>query len=160
MSRIHQAVRDEWNGPGRPDVLLLQEAFVPSASRLTSSAGHYNHVLGPSRTDRRGVAVRGPEDEALGRRRWRKGEGWPKLTNSGLVLSTNFGIQAHVAEPFGHRSCAGLDCLSNKGVTLTTLQIPGLPEPLMILNTHLNSRGAAKVSRRRADYAHRQQVRR
>jgi hypothetical protein len=95
----------------------------------------------------------------LGRRRWRKGEvGW-KFTNSGLALGTNFGILAHVAEPFGRRSCAGLDCLSNKGVTLTTLHIPGLPEPLMILNTHLNSRGAARVSRRRTDYAHRQQVR-
>lgn len=158
MRRIASAMRVQWQDK-RPDVLLLQEAFIPSASRLTYSAGLHNHVRGPSAGDRRQVRVARPADERIGRRRWRKGEGGFKPINSGLALGTNFGIAAHVAEPFGRRSCAGYDCLANKGVTLTTLQLPGVPEPLMILNTHLNARGAAKVSRRRTDYAHRQQVR-
>ncbi|HVM38144.1 MAG TPA: endonuclease/exonuclease/phosphatase family protein [Sphingomicrobium sp.] len=158
MRRIHLAMTRAWQGDRRPDILLLQEAFVPSATRLILSAGLANHVRGPSPGDRRAVAVRDPEQNNLKGRKWRKGEGWPKLANSGLALGTNFGILAHVAEPFGRRSCAGLDCLANKGVTLTALHLPGVPEPLLVLNTHLNARGAARVSRRRTDYAHRQQV--
>ena len=159
MARIRRAIEAEWTGDRRPDILLLQEAFVPSANRLTFAAGYSHHLRGPSAGKRRTVVVQRPDTETLGRRRWRKGEGWPKVTNSGLALGTNVGVLAHVAEPFGRRSCAGIDCLSNKGVTLTTLEVPGLPEPLMILNTHLNSRGAAKVDLRRTDFAHRQQVR-
>lgn len=159
MARIRKAIEAEWAGDRRPDLLLLQEAFVPSASRLTTTAGYHIHLRGPSAKARRRNAVHGPGQERVKGRKWRKGEGWPKVTNSGLVLGTNLGALDHLAEPFGRRSCAGFDCLANKGVTLTMLQIPGLPEPLMILNTHLNSRGASKVSHRRSDFAHRQQVR-
>lgn len=159
VARIRAAMVVEWAGDRRPDVLLLQEAFLPSASRLTFDVGYSHHLRGPKANSRRALKIHGPDEESLGRRQWRRGEGWPKVTNSGLALGTNLGVIAHIAEPFGRRSCAGLDCLANKGVTLTTLEIPGVPEPVMILNTHLNSRRAANVSLTRTDFAHRQQVR-
>ncbi|TCD02037.1 hypothetical protein EYB45_10150 [Erythrobacteraceae bacterium CFH 75059] len=160
MARIADAMTASWNGDGRPDLLLLQEAFVPSASRLTFAAGFANHVRGPSAASRPSVVKPNRESaEVLSRRIWRRGEGWPRMTGAGLALGTDFGIAAQVNEPFGPRSCAGWDCLSNKGVALTWVEIPGVPEPLLILNTHLNSRGSTGVSRERADLAHRQQVR-
>ncbi len=49
-----------------------------------------------------------------------------------------------------YRYCAGFDCLANKGVMMVHVDLPGLPEGLDIVNTHMNARKAAKVPKSRS----------
>jgi endonuclease/exonuclease/phosphatase family metal-dependent hydrolase len=156
--RIETAMQARW-GERRPDVLLLQEAFVPSATRLVRRIGYANFVRGPLPGDRSTIEVPPPPRRFVRERRRFKGERWGKWINSGLVAASDYGIVANVAEPFRRRSCAGWDCLANKGMMLVTLELPGVPDPVLILNTHLNSRGSSGVKPERSDYAHRRQVR-
>jgi len=53
-----------------------------------------------------------------------------------------------------YRYCAGIDCLANKGVMLARLALPGAPREIDIVNTHLNSRRAAKAPLGRSLRAH------
>jgi endonuclease/exonuclease/phosphatase family metal-dependent hydrolase len=158
MDRIKQAMNEEFEQE-RPDFLLLQEAFVPSATRIADDVGYSNFVRGPTR-GRRSTLDMAPasRDFVKGRRRF-KGERFGRIVNSGLVLATDYPIDDAVAEPFGRRSCAGFDCLANKGMMLVTVRLPELPEPLFLLNTHLNSGVASGVPYHRSLYAHRRQVR-
>jgi endonuclease/exonuclease/phosphatase family metal-dependent hydrolase len=55
--------------------------------------------------------------------------------------------------PYSRFTCAGFDCLANKGVLLIKVAVPGLSEPLTVIDTHMNSRGASGVRRSRADLA-------
>src|SRR5262249_49907723 len=59
---------------------------------------------------------------------------------------------------FGKDTCAGYDCLASKGVMLATISIPGVPVPVQVLNTHLNSRGASGMPATRTLYAHKRQI--
>jgi endonuclease/exonuclease/phosphatase family metal-dependent hydrolase len=158
MRRIEAAMRAEW-GDNLPDLLLLQEAFVPSAGHLPRRIGYPNFVRGPTPADRSTLDVAPPPRRFVRERRRFKGERWGKWINSGLLAASHYGIVANVREPFRRRSCAGWDCLASKGLMLVTLDIPGVPEPVMILNTHLNSRGSSGVRPERSDYAHSRQVR-
>lgn len=157
MKRIGTAFESEFSRE-RPELLLLQEAFVPSSIRLPSRAGYRNFVLGPSRSARSTLPREALDQEFLDGRRRGKGERSAKLLNAGLVLATEYEISALSVEPFGPRNCAGFDCMSNKGLMLVRINIPGVPAPLFILNTHLNARGASGVSRERSRYAHNRQV--
>ncbi|HEY9235029.1 MAG TPA: hypothetical protein VIP08_08340, partial [Phenylobacterium sp.] len=80
------------------------------------------------------------------------GEGWGKLTNGGLhVLS-----DAPITEVLNvaYRSCAGLDCLANKGAMLVRLAFPDIPVEVDVVNTHMNSRRAARAPAERTLQAH------
>lgn len=157
MARLRVAFQEEFSAQ-QPDVLMLQEAFVPSATSLVKSANIENFVTGPSAGSR--TTLEGPtlDTEFKKARRRNKGEKSAKLLNSGLVLATNYGINNVTNEPFGKKMCAGFDCMSNKGLMLVELDIPGVPAPLFILNTHLNSRGSSGVANERSLYAHNRQV--
>lgn len=157
MARIEQAMRTEW-GARRPDVLLLQEAFTRSAAELPRSIGYSNRVAGPSAGDRSTLAAPPLPRSLVRERRRAKGERWGKWIGSGLQLATDHGITAVVREPFRRHACAGWDCLANKGMMIVALKIPGVPDPVMILNTHLNSRRSSGVKPDRSDLAHRQQA--
>lgn len=157
MARVADAF-DRAFADGRPDVLLLQEAFVPSATRLAPSSGYGNFVRGPGAGQKPRYQPE-PYDRAFLRgRRILKGEKLGKILNSGLVLATEFGIDAVITEPFGRRSCAGYDCLANKGMILARINVPGMPAPLFVLNTHLNARSASGASPARSLYAHNRQA--
>ncbi len=158
IKRIARAFEERLE-PAPPNFLLLQEAFIPRASRLYAKAGYSNFVRGPKRGATQTLEIAGPDKRFLAARRFGKGERLGKITNSGLVLATNQTIATATIEPFGPNSCAGFDCLSNKGMMLVEVDIPGMPEPLFILNTHLNSRGASGVPDARSVKAHKQQVR-
>jgi hypothetical protein len=59
--------------------------------------------------------------------------------------------------PFDIDDCAGFDCLANKGILMLRVVIPGLPTPVEIVTTHLNSKRSARVTAERSLYAHNRQ---
>ncbi|MDP8994582.1 MAG: endonuclease/exonuclease/phosphatase family protein [Pseudomonadota bacterium] len=139
-----------------PHVILFQEAFSRAASRAVHATGYPNIAAGPRRSENRGRRE-GPS--LPGRRRPHRGEVGLKLATGGLAIASEYPIVAITSEPFPRRSCAGLDCLSNKGVLHAEIAIPGLPGTLHLLNTHMNSAGASRVPARRHHAAHREQTR-
>jgi len=142
-----------------PDLLLLQEAFTARAARIGVEAGYPNGVPGPRARERAPAATRSELDpDFLDGRRFLKGERFGKLLGSGLYVYSLYPIDDVETAPFGPHSCAGYDCLANKGAVLVTVRIPGAPTPVQVLNTHLNSRGASAVPRERSLYAHQRQV--
>ncbi|MDB5454470.1 MAG: hypothetical protein JWP92_55 [Caulobacter sp.] len=134
----------------QPDVVLIQEGFRGEISDLVKASGYRYWARGPSRSER--ASGPAPEDG----RRYRKvrypGEGWGKFTNAGLHVLSDAPIVDVQNTPY--RYCAGLDCLANKGVMLARLAPPGAPGEIDIVNTHLNSKGAARVPLARSLEAH------
>lgn len=142
-----------------PDIVMLQEAFIAKAGKIGARAGYANGVRGPLRTDRAMDLGLAPMVKDFKKdRRIVKGERIGKLTSSGLYIFTDYGIESVTQTPFGRNSCAGFDCLANKGVMLARISIPGVPEPLQLFNTHLNARGAAKVPLERTNQAYERQI--
>ncbi|SEL07385.1 Metal-dependent hydrolase, endonuclease/exonuclease/phosphatase family [Sphingomonas palmae] len=138
-----------------PDVVLVQEMFSPAAVRAIDAGGYRYRAWGPSRTQRRRLRSK---TRMPGPFRWKKGEVGVHLVGSGLAVLSRYPIVAARSEPFGSRHCAGLDCLSNKGVQHVRIRVPGVPEPVEIFNAHLNSRSAARVPAERSAAAHAMQV--
>lgn len=146
----------ELNAKGEaPDVVLVQEMFSPAAVSAMTKAGYPYQAWGPSRTQKR----RRPAPDAMaGPFRWKKGETGLHLVGSGLAILSRYPIVADASEPFGKHRCAGFDCLSNKGMQQVRIRIPGVPQPVDIFNTHLNSQGASRVPAARSGAAHAIQV--
>jgi len=137
-----------------PDILILQKAFTPDASRIAVQAGYTSILPGPARDQlRRLPAAEAPAAFAEGARWW-KGEGIGKWLDGGLYIATDIPVAAAKSEAFGSHSCAGYDCLSNKGAALAELRVPGAPEALFLFNTHRNSREPARVGITRAEASH------
>ena len=158
MARIAAAWPEEF-GEQSPDITVLQETFVPAATSLPSQIGYAHWVRGPRRGDRIDPLIEPAARDFRKARRLRKGERFGTFVGSGLLLATDLAILRNVTQPFGRQSCAGYDCLSNKGVQLVEIAIPGMPEPLFVLNAHLNSNGAAGVPSEHSLYAYQRQVR-
>lgn len=136
-----------------PDVVLLQEGFRDEVWDLIDDSGYPYVARGPRRGQRDPSYF--PKDERPDYRRVKyrgKGEGLGKWGSSGLWVLSNHPIEW--VNSHAYRYCAGLDCLANKGVMLVAVQAPGLPVPVEIANTHLNSKGASGVPRKRATAAH------
>jgi endonuclease/exonuclease/phosphatase family metal-dependent hydrolase len=136
----------------QPDVVLIQEGFRGEIGDLVEASGYRYWARGPSRSQRASGA--GPEN---GRRyatvRYPSlGEGWGKFTGAGLHVLSDAPITDVEDTPY--RYCAGLDCLANKGVMLARVALPGAPGAIDIVNTHLNSRRAARVPIARSLQAH------
>ncbi|PSJ36164.1 hypothetical protein C7I55_27520 [Sphingomonas deserti] len=77
---------------------------------------------------------------------------------SGLYILSDHPIVDTDRKPFRKRECAGYDCLANKGILYARILLKGVPQPLELFDTHLNSRGAAGVSAQRSLLAHQLQV--
>ena len=112
-------------------------------------------VSGPSRTQRKDLVG---SSRMPGPYKWKKGELGLHIAGSGLAIVSAFPILETQSEPFGRRRCAGLDCLSNKGMLYARIAIPGVPGTINLFNTHLNSQRASRVSPQRHARAHRLQV--
>lgn len=137
-----------------PDILILHKAFTPEASRIAMRARYGNILPGPALDDTRRLATATPPAGYAGAaRRW-KGEGIGKWLDGGLYIATDLPVIDQARDAFGNDSCAGYDCLSNKGGLVLRLAIPGAPEPLTLFNTHRNSREPAKVGIPRAEASH------
>jgi endonuclease/exonuclease/phosphatase family metal-dependent hydrolase len=94
-----------------PDVVALQETFTKRSRVFESTPGLPYFAYGPG-----------------------KGKGKPQ--NSGLMTLSKHPIVKTKHLKFN--KCSGFDCLSAKGVLLTTIELPG-GRQLDIYNTHLNA---------------------
>lgn len=139
-----------------PDVVLFQEVFSGAARRAVAASGYPALLPGPGRT----TGSRPASDRSLpGRRQLARGEIGLKLVGSGLLVASRYPILTDVSQAYGRRSCAGLDCLANKGIMAVAIAVPGVPAPVYLYNTHMNARGASRVSSARNLAAHDRQAR-
>lgn len=154
-----------------PDILILHKAFTPEASQIAKNGRFAAIVPGPALGQHRAPttpaagftggdrwwrtlpATPPPTGFADGARWW-KGEGIGKWLDGGLYIATDLPLNYAESEAFGPDSCAGFDCLSNKGAALIRINIPGAPAPLFVFNTHRNSREPSGVAIARAEQAH------
>ena len=149
----------DWIGGRRnaglgPDILILHKAFVPAASDIAVAGGFASILPGPALDQARHLPAAAPPTGHADGARWGKGEGVGKWLDGGLYVATGLPVLAARSEAFGGASCAGYDCLSNKGGQVLRLGIPGAPEPLMLFNTHRNAREPSGVNIARAEAAH------
>jgi len=140
----------------QPDVVLIQEGFRGEIADLVRLSGYRYWARGPSRSDRASPAVAeaGPAWSAV--RYPLRGEGWGKLTGSGLHVLSDLPITA--VESAVYRHCAGFDCLASKGVMLARLSLPAGQGEVDVVNTHLNTKRKAGVPSARALRAHQLQM--
>lgn len=138
-----------------PDVILFQEMFSGAAKRAVAASGYPAIAPGPQRTTPPMIA---DHDKIAGKAKPLKGELGIKLVGGGLAIASRYPIVQTALDAYGRRACAGLDCLSNKGVMLARIAMPGVPAPIDIYNTHMNSRGASGVSEVRDREAHARQA--
>jgi endonuclease/exonuclease/phosphatase family metal-dependent hydrolase len=136
-----------------PDVVLIQEGFREEVDDLIELSGYPHVAKGPRKRQRDGSQLTREDRPRYKRVKYRrKGEGWGKWGSSGLWVLSNYPI--NWVKSHAYHYCAGLDCLANKGVMLVSLEVPGLPTPVEIADTHLNSKGASGVPRNRNRTAH------
>lgn len=143
----------EMRAEGRqPDVVLIQEGFRSEVAWLVRESGYRYWARGPSRSDRTAF-----DGEVLPARDLHRGEGLGKLLNGGLHVLSDAPIVdvRYVA----YNNCAGIDCLANKGAMLVRLAPEGLPTPIEVVNTHMNSRKASMAPKSRTLPAHHGQTR-
>lgn len=138
-----------------PDVVLFQEVFSRSAIRSVKGSGYPVMVGGPSRTQ---ASTMRAAAKRAGRVRPTKGELGIRLTGSGLVIASRYPVTVTEMDAYSRKTCAGFDCLSNKGVLLVRVAVPGVPTAVDIANTHMNSQRASKVALKRHLAAHRYQT--
>ena len=140
----------------QPRVVLLQEAFGDAATALGRAAGYRYVVIGPQ-------VSRHHQPQPLGQAfaagaRWIKGEESGSLIDSGLAILSDYPVVRTERYAFPEGACAGYDCLAAKGVLVAWIDVPGVREPVAVVDIHLNSRRATHVASERADRAYTWQV--
>jgi len=138
-----------------PDIVLFQEMFSGAAKKAVAATGYPAIAPGPKRTTRPFESTR---EELPGKAKLKRGEIGVRFQGSGLAIASRYPIMFTDVRAFGARSCAGLDCLANKGVMLARIYIPGLPTPIDVYDTHMNARGASKTPEPRNLAAHDRQA--
>lgn len=146
----------------RPDIVALQEAFIPEAKAIAGQAGYKYLAIGPQQADASPAPSSADQDYGtpnLARKAsWVKGETEGKWVDSGLVIMSDYPIVATRKMAFPQDMCAGFDCLASKGALIAWIRIPGQPQPVAVADTHLNARSASGVSIARANTAYGQQL--
>ncbi|WP_395394284.1 endonuclease/exonuclease/phosphatase family protein [Novosphingobium sp. BL-8A] len=146
------AMRADGTGP---DIVLFQEMFSDAAKRAVKSTGYPAIYSGPHRTTRAKGATR---DYLPGHSSLTRGEIGIHVFGSGLAIASRYSILDYSRRAYGRRSCAGFDCLSNKGIALARIDIPGVPSLIDVYDTHMNSRGASGAPAPRNLSAHDRQA--
>ncbi|WP_262691388.1 endonuclease/exonuclease/phosphatase family protein [Kordiimonas aestuarii] len=156
FERIAAILRERRERGSQPQVVLLQEAFDSDASIIAETSG-YSYVLkGPGRKAR---SEKGRVHWAMQTRKNYMSFSDPqKITGSGLYILSDYPIVEAQHKAFDSDMCAGFDCLSNKAILLARIAVPGLDEPLDIINSHFNSRRSAKAPSRHVFRAHQRQT--
>lgn len=141
-----------------PHVIVLQEAFTSEAQALGRVAG-YRYVADGPDEDAASAEPPAPADLRFAAgESWSHGEGIGKYVGSGLQILSDFPIVSVRGMVFPSFACAGFDCLANKGALLARISLPGRPDPVDIVTTHLNSRRASRVDDARSNHAHTLQI--
>lgn len=138
-----------------PDIILFQEVFSKDAARTVTDSGYRSVATGPrTRTER------DPNTEGAlpGSRNIFRGEIGRTFTSAGLAIATDYPIMGAGYIPYARQSCAGFDCLSNKGVLFAEVAIPGVPGLIDVYTTHMQSQGSSRVIVERHAEAHRRQM--
>ena len=138
-----------------PDIVLFQEMFSGAAKKAVAATDFPAIAPGPKRTTRSFEATR---EKLPGKKKLKRGEIGVRFQGSGLAIASRYPIMFSDMRAYGARSCAGFDCLANKGIMLAQIYIPGLPTPIDVYDTHLNSRGASKAPENRNLAAHDRQA--
>jgi endonuclease/exonuclease/phosphatase family metal-dependent hydrolase len=107
-----------------PAIVLLQEAFSDQTKALLDAASYPHLAVGPGARSMLGV-------------------------NGGLYILSRYPIEKTAIRAFGEGNCLSWDCLSNKGVQMARIRVPGLPRPLEVYNTHLQAGREDTPTRRR-----------
>jgi endonuclease/exonuclease/phosphatase family metal-dependent hydrolase len=138
-----------------PDIILFQEVFSKDAARAVTEAGYRSVATGPRTRTRRDPNTEG----ALpGSRNIFRGEIGRTFTSAGLAIATDYPIMGAGYIPYARQSCAGFDCLSNKGILFAEVAIPGVPGLVDVYTTHMQSQGSSRVIVERHAEAHRRQM--
>ncbi|MFN3585162.1 endonuclease/exonuclease/phosphatase family protein [Phenylobacterium sp.] len=116
----------------QPDVVLIQEGFRGEVADLVRASGYRHWVQGPSRTMK----------------------GGPRLPILGGGLHVLSDAPIADVERMAYGACAGFDCFANKGAMRVTLKLDGVPFAVDVVNTHMNSRRAARAPLARTLWAH------
>lgn len=138
-----------------PQIVVFQEVFSNTAARAVVDSDYQSITAGPRARSRQDPNTEGP---LPGNRRIARGEIRANFLSSGLVTATDWPIVSTRYRPFARGSCAGFDCLSNKGVLYAEIAIPGVPGTIDIFNTHMQARRASGVSAERHAPAHHRQT--
>ncbi|MEG3125123.1 endonuclease/exonuclease/phosphatase family protein [Sphingomonas sp. GB1N7] len=134
-----------------PQIVVLQEAFTADAQAIGRAAGYRYIVDGPAAR----TSGRSNRHDALSAgARWWKGETEGKVVGSGLQVLSDYPITDVRRMAFPPETCAGYDCLANKGAVIVRITIPGGATPIEIVTTHLNCRKASGVADERSDAAY------
>lgn len=140
----------------QPDLVALQEAFIPEAKAIGRRAGYRYVAFGPGLASPSETLGTVQDRAFLSEGGFMTGESSGKRVDSGLVIFSDYPIVGV------HRTvyavCAGYDCLANKGALAVQVVVPGFSAPLTVIDSHLNSGAASGASRERATYAYRRQV--
>lgn len=121
---IAKALNARLNEGSGPEIVALQEAFSEPAVALLKESGYPHVAAGPEAVSMLGVS-------------------------GGLFLLSKYKILHEAKRAFGPKLCLSWDCFSNKGVQMARFEVPGLPRPLEVFNTHLQA-GREDTEARRA----------
>ena len=155
LARIGETLRELRERGEAPDIVMFQEMFSGPAKKAVLATGYPAIVTGPRRTTRSFQPKLG---KLPGKAKAKRGEIGLHLTGGGIAVASRYPIVQVEQHAYGRRSCAGIDCLSNKGIMLARIVVPGLPTPIDLYNTHMNSRSASKAPARRNLAAHDRQA--
>lgn len=156
LSRIADQLQALRKQGRQPHVVLFEEAFSRKARAIAHEAGYRYIADGPAASDSGAPATSIADRAFNAAARFFAGEKWGKWRGSGLRIASDYPILA--VKRMAYATCAGMDCLANKGAVLVTIAVPGVSQPVAIVDTHLNSRRAARVSVDRSFYAYQRQV--
>jgi endonuclease/exonuclease/phosphatase family metal-dependent hydrolase len=155
---IGRSLRNLRSRQGAPQVVAVQEAFGSAQKRIGRFAGYRYAAFGPAQAQ----AGAGPANADDRRFRasatvWR-GESGLRVEDSGLAVFSDYPILWARRVAFPDYACAGWDCLANKGMLAVAVRLPGQAQPVILVDTHLNSNAASGTSTARSFYAYRRQV--
>lgn len=139
--RIAEILRERRQSGTQPHVVLLQEAFDKRTRLIAETTGYRYIFKGPDRKarSRRGRAHWTPAT----RKGYSQFSDPQKITGSGLYILSDYPLMDAHFRAFDSDACAGFDCLSNKAILFARLAMPGVSEPIDLINSHFNSHAAA-----------------
>ncbi len=103
----------------QPAIVLLQEAFASKTKDIEKVADYKNVAWGPRAIDRN-----------------EKNNLVFKPLNAGLRVLSDYPITRTSKVAYNAMMCSSWDCFANKGAQAVQVEIPNIPFPLTVANTH------------------------
>ncbi len=156
FEKIAEILIERRTGNTHPHIVLLQEAFDKDAALIAEKTGYKYILKGP---DRKSISKKGKAHwSMLSRKEYAVFSDPQKIAGSGLYILSDYPILEAQYKAFDSDMCAGFDCLSNKSILFARVKVPGLDDPIDVVNTHFNSHKAAKAPSKTKLKAHKKQT--